>query len=148
MSTVTSAIEHIGLTPIAKRFGYRPSAIQKWRDVGALPQTELSGMTDYASEIADMTDGEYTKDQLIHDTRVYWSKRHNGSRTRGRKTILRRGIAWACFMNASCQLLPAQPLGVITPKGEVVANDSVCGVQLLVFMLAAQNKEPPLKLVA
>ncbi len=53
-------------------------------------------------------------------------------------------------MNASCQLLPAQPLGVITPKGQLVANDAAVGVKLLVLVSAVRNKPMPpnLKLVA
>lgn len=76
MSTVTSAISHIGLTPIANRYGIWPSGVQKWRDLGALPQTELSGLTDYASGIAELSEGKYTKDELLRDTRHYWERRH------------------------------------------------------------------------
>lgn len=89
MSTVTSAIEHIGLTPIAKRYGYRASAIQKWRDVGALPQTELSGLTDYAAGIAELSDGEVTKEELLRDTRAYWQNRRNGSRRSQHRNYLK-----------------------------------------------------------
>lgn len=74
-NTVTSAIEHIGLTPIAKKFGYRPSAIQKWRDDGRLPQSDLAGLTDYAKTIAELSGGRFTAKQLLVDTRVAWEER-------------------------------------------------------------------------
>lgn len=75
MSTVTSAIERIGLSPIAQRFGYRPSAIQKWRDNGRLPKTDLAGLTNYAEVIAELseaTEEPVTKEQLLRDTRAGW----------------------------------------------------------------------------
>jgi hypothetical protein len=75
MSTVTSAIERIGLSQIAQRFGYRPSAIQKWRDRGRLPKTDLAGLTNYAAVIAELseaTDEPVTKEQLLRDTRTAW----------------------------------------------------------------------------
>jgi hypothetical protein len=75
MSTVTSAIELIGLSPIAKRLGYRPSAIQKWRDGGRLPKTDLAGLTSYAEVIAELsqdTKEPVTAEQLLRDTRAAW----------------------------------------------------------------------------
>jgi len=77
MSTVTSAIELIGLTPIARRFGYRPSAVQKWRDEGRLPMSELAGLTQYAQVIAELsesTDRPVTKEELLADTRAAWER--------------------------------------------------------------------------
>lgn len=83
MSTVTSAIELIGLSKLAKRLGYYPSAVQKWRDEGRLPQTELSGLTHYAETIAELSEDTakpVTVDQLISDTRKAWHRyiRENG----------------------------------------------------------------------
>ena len=75
MSTVTSAIERIGLSPIAQRFGFRPSAVQKWRDRGRLPKTDLAGLTNYAEVIAELseaTEAPVTKEQLLRDTRTAW----------------------------------------------------------------------------
>lgn len=75
MSTVTSAIERIGLSPIARRCGYRPSAIQKWRDRGRLPKTDLAGLTNYAEVIAELseaTEEPVTKEELLRDTRMAW----------------------------------------------------------------------------
>lgn len=78
MSTVTSAIELIGLSPIAHRFGYRPSAIQKWRDLGRLPKSDLAGLTNYAEVIAELseaTEKPVTKEELLRDTRIAWEAR-------------------------------------------------------------------------
>lgn len=75
MSAVTSAIERIGLTPIAKRCGYRPSAVQKWRDQGRLPRTDLAGLTNYAqiiSELSQTTSEPVTAEKLLEDTRAAW----------------------------------------------------------------------------
>jgi len=75
MSTVTSAIEHIGLTPLARKTGLYPSAVQKWRDQGYLPQTELAGLTHYARDIEALCEGKFTASQLLADTRKAWEKR-------------------------------------------------------------------------
>lgn len=75
MSSVTSAIRLIGLTPIAKRFDCWPSAIQKWRDKGRLPKSELAGLTNYAEgieELSQATAEPVTKEQLLRDTRTAW----------------------------------------------------------------------------
>lgn len=69
---VTSAIKHIGLTNIAKRLGFYPSAIQKWRDDGHLPQSEIAGLTNYAEVIADLSDGRWSAEQLLEATRAAW----------------------------------------------------------------------------
>lgn len=87
-SAIASAIDHIGLTKLANRFGYRPSAVQKWRDQCRLPHTELSGLTQYASAIAEMCDGQYTVDQLIEETRASWTA--NPPRKSGPKAKRRR----------------------------------------------------------
>lgn len=76
-NSVTSAIKHIGLTPIAKRLGFFPSAIQKWRDDGRLPQSELSGLTNYADVIAELSDGRYSSQQLMDATRAAWVSKHS-----------------------------------------------------------------------
>lgn len=79
-NAVTSAIEHIGLTPVARRFGYRPSAVQKWRDDGRLPKTDLAGLTNYAEVIEELCDGKYTAKELIDATRAAWLTKRRGAR--------------------------------------------------------------------
>lgn len=77
---VTSAIEHIGLSAIAKRFGFYPSAVQSWRDDGRLPQSELAGLTNYADVIAEMSNGRWTADQLLDATREAWVRHQSKKR--------------------------------------------------------------------
>lgn len=77
MSTVTSAISLIGLSAVARQFGYRPSAIQKWRDDGRLPRSDLAGLTFYAKAIAELSAGTekpVTAEQLLKDTRTSWEE--------------------------------------------------------------------------
>lgn len=77
MSTVSNAIELIGLTKVARGVKRYPSAVQRWRDKGRLPKTELAGLTNYASVIAEMsaeTERPVTVQQLLDDTRRQWTK--------------------------------------------------------------------------
>lgn len=94
MSTVSSAIRHIGLTPLANRLGFRPSAIFKWQDSNRLPQSELAGTTNYAEVIEEMTEGKYTAEQLIAATREMWRatpprKRGGSGKRKNRKRVTR-----------------------------------------------------------
>lgn len=79
-STIASAIDHIGLSPIARRFDVWPSAVQKWRDNGYLPESELSGRTQYAAGIEEMSGGRFTAEIMLAETRAVWESR-----------VLRRG---------------------------------------------------------
>lgn len=73
-SQVASAIDHIGLTPIANRFDIWPSAVQKWRDNGRLPESELSGRTEYAVGIEALSAGKFPADRLLAETREAWKR--------------------------------------------------------------------------
>lgn len=77
-NSVTESIRAIGLTPLARRFDCQPSAVQKWRDDGRLPQSELAGLTNYAETIAELsreTKKPTTIKRLLADTRKAWVKR-------------------------------------------------------------------------
>jgi len=77
VNTVKRSIELIGTTKIARRVKKRPSAVQKWRDQGRLPRTELAGLTSYAKEIAELsaeTEKPVTADELLSDTRLGWER--------------------------------------------------------------------------
>jgi hypothetical protein len=74
-TTVTRAIAHIGLTPVAKKFDVWPSAVQKWRDQGFLPESELSGRTKYAQGIEELSDGMFKADEMLAETRDAWQAR-------------------------------------------------------------------------
>lgn len=78
MSMVTSAIERIGLSRVARRFDCWPSAVQKWRDRGRLPKSDLAGLTDYAGGIAELSEATaqpVTKEELLRDTRTAWESK-------------------------------------------------------------------------
>lgn len=75
MSAVKNAIGLIGLSKVARRVGKGPSAVQKWRDLGRLPRTDLAGLTNYAAAIAELsekTENPVTRKQLLDDTRAAW----------------------------------------------------------------------------
>jgi hypothetical protein len=74
-SIVATAISHIGLTPIAKKFDLWPSAIQKWRDQGFLPESDLSGRTKYAHGIEELSEGRYKAEEMLAETRAAWQAR-------------------------------------------------------------------------
>lgn len=73
-NTVSSAIDHIGLTKVGNRFGIRPSAAQKWRDNGRLPQSDLSGLTEYAIGLEELSGGKFTAEKLLAETRQAWER--------------------------------------------------------------------------
>ena len=75
MGYVASAIEHIGLTKLGNRLDLWPSGIQKWRDDDCLPQTELSGRTNYSAVIEEMSGGKFSAKKLLEHTRKRWSER-------------------------------------------------------------------------
>lgn len=75
MSLVTSAIDHIGLKPIADRYGFRLSAVHKWKKQGRLPRTELAGLTQYAEGIEKLSAGKYSAADLLAETRAAWQRR-------------------------------------------------------------------------
>ena len=85
-NTVASAIDHIGLTKVGNRFGIRPSAVQKWRDNARLPQTDLSGLTEYAAGIEELSDGRFSAEKLLAETREAWKRSplRRGKPRRGR----------------------------------------------------------------
>jgi hypothetical protein len=78
MQTLADPINEIGIRKLASRCGLSPGAIIKWRDADRLPQSELAGLTNYATLIAELsqsTDYPVTADQLLAHTRSKWEKR-------------------------------------------------------------------------
>jgi|SRR6266478_5553779 len=90
MTLVTTAITHIGLRPIADRYGFRLSAVHKWKTQGRLPRTELAGLTDYAKALQELSDGKFLASDLIAETRLAWQRRTakavQAKRSRQKKT--------------------------------------------------------------
>lgn len=75
MSLVTSAINHIGLKPIAEKYGFRLSAVHKWKDQGRLPRSDLAGLTTYAQGLEELSDGKFRATDLLAETRAAWQRR-------------------------------------------------------------------------
>lgn len=71
---MASAIDHIGTSKVGNRFGIRPSAAQKWRDNGRLPQSDLSGLTQYAAGIEELSEGKFSAERLLAETRKAWER--------------------------------------------------------------------------
>lgn len=81
MTLVARAIAHIGLNPLARRYGYAKSAIHRWKKSGRLPQSELCGLTDYAMAIEELSKGLFKREDLLSETRAAWAR---NPRQRGR----------------------------------------------------------------
>jgi len=52
--SVTSVIESVGLSRVARACAVSPSAVHKWKSLNRLPRTEWTGETQYARKIADL----------------------------------------------------------------------------------------------
>lgn len=63
---ITVAIDHVGLSKLAKACDVTYQAIRKWEKAGRLPRTEWTGETDYSAIIETETDGKVTKSQLLN----------------------------------------------------------------------------------
>jgi hypothetical protein len=92
MSTVASAIDHIGLSRLAREFGYRPSAVQKWRDESRLPRSELAGLTHYASTIEELSAGKYLAIDMLAETRAAWV-RHTAKARAKRQIVSEKSMS-------------------------------------------------------
>ena len=65
---VTLAIEHLGLTPLARACGVSYQAVRKWQRQGRFPRTEWTGETDYIGHVIEAAASEgktLTRDQLL-----------------------------------------------------------------------------------
>ncbi|SEH87217.1 hypothetical protein [Stutzerimonas xanthomarina] len=66
MNAISIAVEKVG-GPIsaAEICGIRRQAIDKWLARGSLPRTEYTGETNYASRLADASNGDFTAEWLL-----------------------------------------------------------------------------------
>ena len=61
---LSSAINEIGITRLANACGIKPPSVFKWKQKG-LPRTEWTGETKYSEVIERLSDGAFTKAQLL-----------------------------------------------------------------------------------
>ncbi|WP_136484673.1 helix-turn-helix domain-containing protein [Vibrio sp. H11] len=60
------AITSIGVQKISEQCNVSVRAVYKWCEKGVLPRTEYTGETHYAEQIEELSDGKYSKDQLLN----------------------------------------------------------------------------------
>lgn len=66
MTDLSIAIQWIGgPIPAAKICGIKRQAVDKWLVKGALPRTEYTGETSYASKLAEASAGKFTAEWLL-----------------------------------------------------------------------------------
>jgi DNA-binding transcriptional regulator YdaS (Cro superfamily) len=96
MNPITRAISDVGgVGRLATALGVTYQAIRKWERAGRLPRTDLTGETRYAAEIARVTRGHVSEDELLTFTRKNWQARPgnngmNAKRKAGKKTVSKR----------------------------------------------------------
>jgi hypothetical protein len=64
MNYITEVIEIAGLKKVADAVGLSHQAVRKWEDRQALPRTDYTGETNYASKLAELSGGKVTVEQL------------------------------------------------------------------------------------
>lgn len=58
-------IKKVRIPVVAKACGVTPRAIYKWINSGSLPRTDYTSETEYASKIAEASDGQFTTGQIL-----------------------------------------------------------------------------------
>ena len=61
----------VSLAKIGEQCGVSNKAVARWRDVGYLPASELSGVTTYGVIICGLSSAEVTNEQLLAENREY-----------------------------------------------------------------------------
>ena len=63
---IKKVIEHFGgRQKVADIFGFTYVSIVKWEKKGRLPYTDCFGKTNYAETLANLSNGAFTKEQLL-----------------------------------------------------------------------------------
>lgn len=65
MTALDTAVELLGLQPLAKLCNVSYQAVRKWQRTGRLPRTEWTGETRYAELIEQATQHQVTRTQLL-----------------------------------------------------------------------------------
>ncbi|EGQ8175203.1 hypothetical protein BOO29_10905 [Vibrio navarrensis] len=60
------AINEVGIQKIAEHCDVSVRAVYKWCSRGVLPRTEYTGETQYAQTIEELSDGKFTKSELLN----------------------------------------------------------------------------------
>lgn len=63
--TLGDVIKTVRVSVVASACGLSPKAVYKWIDRGTLPRTDFTGETSYAEQIATVSNGKYTKSQIL-----------------------------------------------------------------------------------
>lgn len=62
--TLADVLRTVRVSVVADACGLTPKAVYKWIEKGALPRTEFTDETDYASKIARASGGKYSAAQI------------------------------------------------------------------------------------
>lgn len=66
MNIITKVVKHFGgRQKVADIFGITYMSVVKWEKNGRFPYTDYAGETDYAERLANLSDGKFTKDELL-----------------------------------------------------------------------------------
>ncbi len=66
LNMLREAITSIGVQKISNRCKVSVRAVYKWCEKGVLPRTEYTGETNYAEQIETLSEGKYSKEQLLN----------------------------------------------------------------------------------
>lgn len=66
---VTQALHELKQVEVARLCNVDPGAVTRWKKLGRLPRTELTGETKYAEVIAKLSKRKWTVRQLHEQTR-------------------------------------------------------------------------------
>lgn len=69
MTTFISIIDDLGVRKVAEVCGISVRAVYKWRKANALPRTEFTGETSYASRLSEALDHRFSAEDILEIAR-------------------------------------------------------------------------------